>query len=329
MGEYTHPAKLKLKGLSISTSLENSPPPIRAWFRPLLAGAVFIALAGYIWHARHQLVVVFQIDWRYLIPMIMVPLASLAVNGLIGRELAAQFGVKLSPMEWYGLAVVNSLGNYLPLPQAGAMARGMYLKRVHSFPYLTYTATLVVTYVSAIALYGVLGLIGLVTLSMLGRPSPIFLWIIFAMLTGSLALFTPLSRFLPVPRRMADLRIHLQSLRRQHLLLRIILLQMLLVALTTTGLWLACHTLPNGNAVNWPVALMLGLMILASGIVNVTPGNVGIEQGMAELSARVLHIAPNVGFLGSALFRAVAVVTILAIGPLFTTALAKRQAAGH
>ena len=79
----------------------------------------------------------------------------------------------------------------------------------------------------------------------------------------------------------------------------------------------------------WPVALMLGLMILASGIVNVTPGNIGVEQGVAELSARLLHIAPHVGFLGSALFRAVSVVTILAIGPVFSVLLARRKAVVH
>lgn len=299
------------------------------WYRLLLAMAVLAGLGWYIWHARHQLAVVFQVDWRYLIPMILVPLASLGVNGLIGRELAAEFGVKLSSMEWYGLAVVNSLGNYLPLPQAGAMARGMYLKRVYGLSYVTYGAMLVVTYVSAVALYGILGLIGLTILSMLGGPTPLFLRVIFAVLASSLLLFTPAVRFLPLPRRLAEVRTHLKSLHRPRLLWRIILLQTLLVALTTTGLWLACQTLPDGHSVTWPIALMLGLMILASGIVNVTPGNIGVEQGVAELSARLLHIAPNIGFLGSALFRAVAVVTILAIGPAFSVLLTRRESASH
>ena len=300
-----------------------------ALYRTVLAMAVLAGLGWYIWHARHQLAVVFHINARYLFPMILVPLVSLGANGLIGRELVAEFGVKLSPKEWYGLAVVNSLGNYLPLPQAGAMARGMYLKRVYGLSYVTYGATLVVTYVSAVALYGILGLIGLGVLAILGRPTPLFLWVIFAALTGSLLLFTPAVRYLPLPRRLVEVRTHLKSLHHPHLLRRIILLQTLLVALTTTGLWLACQTLPDGHEVTWPVALMLGLMILASGIVNVTPGNIGVEQGVAEVSARLFHIAPNIGFLGSALFRAVAVMTILVIGPVFSGWLARRKAANH
>ena len=299
------------------------------YFRALIAIAVVAGSGWYVWHSRHQLAVVLKLDWHYLVPMILVPLASLGVNGLIGRDLAAEFGVKLSAVEWYGLAVVNSLGNYLPLPQAGAVARGMYLKRVHGLSYVTYGATLVATYVSAVALYGILGLTGLAILSFLGRPSPLFLWVVFAALTGSLLLFTPAVRFLPLPRRLVDLPTHLKALRSHHLLRRIILLQTLLVALTTTGLWLACRTLPGGHEVTWPIALMLGLMILGSGIVNVTPGNIGVEQGVAELSARMLHITPNVGFLGSAIFRAVSVVTILAIGPVFSMVLARRRAIDH
>src|SRR4051794_39868316 len=97
------------------------------------AGAlVLAALAWYVYHIRHHLTGLLHVHPKYLLPMILVPLASLAVNGWIGRDLAAEFGAKLRFVEWYGLAVVNSLANYLPLPQAGAMARGVYLKRVHN-----------------------------------------------------------------------------------------------------------------------------------------------------------------------------------------------------
>lgn len=300
-----------------------SPSAMRRTVRALLAVAILAALAWYIWHARQQLAVVFHLDIRYLLPMIAVPLASLAVNGWIGRDLAAEFGVRLSPLEWYGLAVVNSLGNYLPLPQAGAMARGVYLKRVHGLSYAPYAATLVVTYVSAIALYGVLGLLGLGILAIAGHPAPPLLWGVFALLTSSLTLFTPIVKCLPLPKRWTHLGEHLRTLRSRHLIRRIILLQMLLVALTTTGLWLACQTLPDGRGMSWPMSLMLGLMILASGIVNVTPGNLGVEQGAAEWAARLLHVTPNVGFLASAIFRAVSIVIILLIGPVFSAVLAR------
>ena len=301
----------------------------RRTLRALLAIAILAALAWYVWHARRQLAMVLHLDPRYLLPMIAVPLGNLLVNGRIGRDLAAEFGVRLSFTEWYGLAVMNSLGNYLPLPQAGAVARGLYLTRFHDLPYTTYAATLVVTYVSAIALYGVLGILGLIVLRTMGRPSPPILWAAFLLLAASMLLFTPLARLLPIPARFAHLGDHLATLRRHHLIARIVLLQALLVALTTTGMWLACKTLPQGQGVSWLTALMLGLMTLASGIINVTPGNVGVEQGAAELAARLLHVPPDVGFLASALFRAVAVVTIFTLAPFFSAALARVEPRRH
>jgi uncharacterized membrane protein YbhN (UPF0104 family) len=260
--------------------------------------------------------------------MLAVPLASLAVNGRIGRDLAEVFDVRLRFVEWYGLAVVHSLANYLPLPQAGAVARGVYLKRVHRLNYTPFAATLVVTYATALTLYGVLGLAGLIALKFVGRPSPALLWIVFAGLSGAALLLTPATRWLPLPSKYVHLHEHLGSLRRHHLLWQIIALQACLVALTSTGLWLACKTLHGGEHVTWPTGAMLGLIILASGIANVTPGNVGVEQFAAEVTARLLHLPPNVGLAASAIFRAVSMLVTLVLGPIFTTALARRQPVG-
>ncbi|HEY7118075.1 MAG TPA: hypothetical protein VH475_15915, partial [Tepidisphaeraceae bacterium] len=154
--------------------------------RWLLMGVVLAGLGWYVWHARRDLAIVTRFDVRYLVPMLLVPLASLGINGWIGRELAREFYVGLGQFEAYALATVNALGNYLPVPQAGALARGVYLKRVHNLGYSTYAASVVVTYVSSLALYGLVGVAGLIALRLAGRPAPWQLWAIFAALGSSL-----------------------------------------------------------------------------------------------------------------------------------------------
>jgi hypothetical protein len=298
--------------------------PVGRALRALGGAAVLAALAWYIWHARRELASSLRIDVKYLIPLALVPLASLAVNGLVGRELAAALGVKLSSVEWFGLAVMNSLGNYLPLPQGGALARGVYLKRVHDLPYSAYAASLVVTYVCAIALYGVLGLVGLAILAAMGRPSPWLLWVIFALLAGSSIVLTPWCRRLLSAAGRLDEGLRVLSVRR-HLLAKVVFLQAILVALTTTGLWLGCSSIPAGRDVSWPTAAMLGLIVLASGIASVTPGNIGVEQFAAEATGRLLRVTANVGLLGSAIFRAVSVLVVLAVAPVFGMLLAQRK----
>jgi uncharacterized membrane protein YbhN (UPF0104 family) len=288
-------------------------------------GIVLAGLGWYVWHARKDLAIITRFDLRYLAPMLLVPLSALWVNGRVGREVAGEFGVRLGGLEAYALAAVHSLGNYLPVPQAGALARGVYLKRVHDLPYSTYAATVVVTYVSAIALYGLVGLIALAALAVTGRPAPWQLWLIFLALAGSIVLFTPAAAELPLPKRLTGFRDGLLRLSRHHVLGKIVLLQLALISLTSTGLWLACLALPGGQDVTWFVGLMMGLMVLASGIANVTPGNLGVEQAAAMFTGQLLGVRPEIGFLASSLYRVMSVVVVFGVGPVLAHWLTRQE----
>jgi hypothetical protein len=293
--------------------------------RWLMMAIVLAGLGWYVWHARSNLKIITRFDLRYLAPMLAVPLISLWANGRIGKELAGEFGIRLGALEAYALATTNALGNYLPIPQAGAVARGVYLNRVHHFSYATYAASVVVTYVSSLALSGLVGLAGLAALAASGRVVPPPLWVIFGALSASLLMFTPLSARVPLPARMAGFRQGMVALRRHHVLSKIIGLQMVLIALTATGLWLACRALPGGENISWFDGLMMGLLIMAAGIANVTPGNLGVEQAAAMFTAHLLHIKPEMGFLASSLFRVMAIGVVFAIGPLLANWLARQK----
>jgi hypothetical protein len=286
---------------------------------------VLAGLGWYVWHARHNLRIITRFDLRYLAPMLAVPLLSLWANGRIGKELAGEFDIRLGGLEAYALATTNALGNYLPIPQAGAVARGVYLNRVHHFPYATYAASVVVTYVSSLALSGLVGLAGLGILAMTGHVAGWPLWLVFAALSTSLLMFTPLSGMLPLPARLAGFRYGMIALRRHHVLAKIVILQLILIALTATGLWLACRALPGGEGVTWFDGLMMGLLIMAAGIANVTPGNLGLEQAAAMFTAHLLQIKPEMGFLASSLFRVMAVWVVFVIGPMLANWLARQK----
>ncbi len=105
----------------------------------------------------------------------------------------------------------------------------------------------------------------------------------------------------------------------------IILLQVCLIALTGTGLWLACVALPDVGAVSWFAGLMMGLLVMASGVANITPGNLGVEQAAAMFTAHLLKMKPEVGFLASSLFRVMAIVVVFVIGPVFAHWLSRRE----
>lgn len=297
---------------------------MRTWVRLILLLAVLAAMAFYIWHARAELQIITRIDLRFLLPMLAVPVLSLWVNGRLGKELIREFDVTLTPIEAYALSTVHALGNYLPVPQAGAVARGVYLKRVHNLSVSTYTASVIVTYFSCLAIYGLVGLAALGVLAATGRHAPWQLWLIFAALAGAVLMFTPLSTAIPLPRRLASFREGLARLRAHHVLAKIVLLQLAMTGLTGVGVYLACLSLPGGHQIHLFQGLMMGLLIMSSGVFNVTPGNLGVEQAAAMFTAHLLHIPEEIGFLASSLFRVMAVIVVFVIGPLFTHWLAKQ-----
>jgi len=151
------------------------------------------------------------------------------------------------------------------------------------------------------------------------------LWLIFGVLSASVIMFTPLSARVPLPGRLAGFRQGLVALGAHHVLAKVIILQLLLIALTATGLWLACRALPGGEGVSWPMGLMMGLLVMASGVANVTPGNLGVEQAAAMFTAHLLQIEPKIGFLASSLFRVMAIGVVFAIGPIMAHWLARRE----
>src|SRR4051794_11300343 len=113
------------------------------WAAPV---ALIGLAAWYVSRHRDDLGRLRDFQLAYLLPLIAVHLTALGLNGWMNRELLARLGVGLSFAQWYGLSTINALGNYLPLPQAGAMVRGAFLKRLHGLGYRRYAATILFSY---------------------------------------------------------------------------------------------------------------------------------------------------------------------------------------
>lgn len=85
---------------------------------------------------------------------------TIIINGLKNKVLVKSFGINLKISEWFGLSVVNSFWNYLPF-QGGLVAKGAYLKKKHEFPYTSYLAVVIASYMITFLVYGFLGCLGL------------------------------------------------------------------------------------------------------------------------------------------------------------------------
>jgi len=287
--------------------------------RLTLLGVVAVAIIYYLYSHGEEFKLLFEFDIKFLPLMLAVPLLIILVNGLIMRLLILQFGVWLRFQEWYGLTVIHAFGNYLPLPQAGALARGIYLKKFHRLHYASFTATFVVTHFLFLATVGILGVSALVVMGASAQPVPWPLWVLFFVLSLAGFLLAPHTWSLPVIRKWNTFVEGINTLRRHHLVLGVVGKHVLIIFLTTAGIWLAFSSL--GKPVDLGASLLLSLVVFASGIINVTPGNLGIAETAAWVTAYLLQADADEAVVAFTLFRLMAVITIFSLTPVFMARL--------
>jgi uncharacterized membrane protein YbhN (UPF0104 family) len=298
---------------------------IKRIFR-LIALLALVALAG--WYARHHvddLARLRNFRWSYFAPLVAVHLAALGFNGWMNRLLLARLGVPLTFTQWYGLAAVNAVANYLPLPQGGAVARGAILKRLHGLGYRRYAATVLFGYVMSLVLVGAAGLVALAYLRFHGVRSSWLMWGVFAALTLLCVLLAPgAARLLP-GQRLAQLSEGYRLLGTPGIIARLVAARVALMAVNATGIWLAYRSI--GRSTGWVSSLVVALSAMASGVVNVTPGNTGAAEAAAWGAAQGIG-QDRVATLNAALiYRLSAAAVIFVVGPLATYVLTRRSAA--
>jgi uncharacterized membrane protein YbhN (UPF0104 family) len=296
-----------------------------AYIRWILFAAVLALAAWYLKNNLKSLKTVENFRLAYLAPLIAVHLASLGFNGWMNRQLIAEFELRLGFVQWYGLSAINALANYLPLPQAGAAVRGVFLKRLHGLGYGRYTATVLYMYLASVVLMGFVGLGVLAYMRSRGDPVSWMLWAVFGGLAAMSVLLAPHVAALVPGTKLRQLAEGYAALGRWSVIARLTFWKLLTIAVNGTGFWLAFRSF--GYPVNWPAALVVALFVMISNVVNVTPGNTGAAEAAAWLAARLLGIDKNFAVVAQLIYRATAAIVIFTTGPLAVAILSRRTPA--
>ena len=259
--------------------------------------------------------------------LILVRLSIFAMNGLFLKEFAAKFGVRLTFHEWFGLASITTMGNYITPFSGGLFLRAAYLKKRHCLSYTQFTTMLTANY---LIMFWLIGVIGLLSLRLLGHGWQPYLPIV--LLFGSISVVVSIVFLFPVQYVAWDNRIgrFLNSLltgwfmvkRDYRLLFRLTLLTILTIGLNTLSFWLVYKVL--GHVISMVGALLLGLIAAFSIFINLTPGNLGVQEAMVGFSAEILGVGGGgEGLMAVLLIRAVTVVCAFSLGPLYSYLLSR------
>ena len=263
--------------------------------------------------------------WSGLL-LFLMSVTMLAANGLFLRIFAKKFNMDLHVKEWFGLAAVTAMGNYLTPLSGGLVARAAYLKRRHDFPYAHFLAMLAANYMIAFAVISVTGIVTLFTLT--GTGSHWWTVLLFFLATLSTILLVLLVPSTSIGSRHRWLIfVHhamegLHAIRRDGALLgKLIAVTFLNIAVGALLLFAAFES--TGFAIQFSAALLIYLLTSYTVLINITPGNLGVQEVVTSLSAAMLGAGADAGLLASLVVRAVAILAAFTVGPIFSYLLSK------
>lgn len=261
--------------------------------------------------------------------LILLRLLFLILNGLVLKIFVKRFDVNLHWMEWLGLAIVTTLGNYITPFSGGMVARATYLKVKHNLAFTKFASLLAASYLITFAVAALLGLGCLFWLND-WHKSTYFLAMFFAgiFLGVVIAVSFPVQKIPKWSGRI--MRLITTVIEGWHELRTDLILLLQLFLITTTSMllngaafWLAYQAL-NFTTVSIPAAVLVSLSAVYSVILTITPGNLGIREALVSLTSELISIGVGEGLLVALLIRLATLAVVFSTGPFFSIWLTRQ-----
>jgi len=296
------------------------------WLTLIILLVVLLGIGFYLNWNRDLFTLLLGISWPLALSMVLLRLLFVALNGYYLKLFAQIFDVQLHVREWFGLAFITTMGNYLTPLSGGMVARATYLKVRHALPYTQFLSLLTASYLIIFWVAGVLGLVVAWQLKAVEQGRDIVVIFFVAMITAVSILF-----FLPpfhLPERWRLLRLFnaamdgWQRIRTDRtLLIKLGMANLLGMVLNGLAFWfgfLALHI-----PVALPKAILISLSTVFSVVLTVTPGNLGVREAIVGLTGELIGVDGGEGLLVALLIRATTLTSVFVLGPLFSFLLSR------
>lgn len=292
--------------------------------------AVVIIVIGWYLKTQQQLLSVFaHISLIKALYLVVLRLLFLVINGLVLREFALKFGIKLVMKEWLGLSMVTTMGNYITPFSGGMVVRAAYLKSRYKFSYAKFMALLASNYLIAFWTVGFVGIFTLLTLEQNKEYYwQILVFFILVVVSISILVLRPIAK-LPWKNRLVETvnkSIEGWNLIKSdgQLLFRLMIYTLINIALNSASIWMAYAAL--GYPIFFRNALLVGLLTFFSLLIRITPGNLGIQEAIVSFSSGLFGFDTGLGLLAALLMRGCTLIWVFTFGPIFSFILTRELA---
>lgn len=265
----------------------------------------------------------------YLIPIFLLAVLFLMTNGLVLKYLLEPFQIKLNFKEWFGLSVINTMGNYLTPFRGGAVVKAIYLKKIYQFSYSYFLSTLTGIYVIVFLVNSFVGLLTIFLLKYFYGIFNILIFLIFLFIflfLLGIVIFSPkfketkcsfINKFISVINGWYLIK------SNKKIIITTSLISLVNVAIMVLVMFLEFRVF----GINIPLLRVLFLSIVSTlGLFfSITPGALGIREAIVSFTAIVINIPIFQVLTVSILDRVVGLIIIFILGPIFSYILMNQK----
>ncbi|MBN1881401.1 MAG: flippase-like domain-containing protein [Deltaproteobacteria bacterium] len=301
----------------------------------VLTSILLLGIVGFIaWFfiKRHwgEFVTLVDLSPGYLVQMSILIVLFQTVLGVKIRAATRAFDVHLAGHQWFAVAQINSLLNYLPV-RSGPIVSAAYLKNVFDFPYTRYASVLGAGFVLTVIVFSSMGCLGIIGMAILGEA---MLWEILPIYAVMIA--APLGLFLWMGRNPESIQNRLLVRFREGwaviagnamCLGTLIVADCLLVMIDSYRILLSYRTV----GVDIPYLAGWAMIPLANlaGVLSFVPGGLGVKEGVVGLLSRVAGIGFESGIYATGIDRVLLMMWLVILGVASMLTLVLRHGIFH
>jgi len=257
-------------------------------------------------------------------------LIAIYVNSSQFRYLAEIFSLRLKFKEWFGLAVANTMHNYYTPARGGTVLKAVYLKKSHNLAYSNFISLTAGTYLLGFFLASASAILFILVSFLLHQEfykTVFFISIGLGAATAIIGSFSLNVKFSNVFQKIPRLHIFFLNVEKgisffkknKRFLIKILLFKFLFILIMAIKLYWAFKAI--GIETNLVNILIVQSLVVFSMVLSLTPGNLGIREGIIGLLAAMLDIPLKEAVLGAFVDRAVMMCMVIFLGLIFTKVL--------
>lgn len=291
----------------------------------------FLTLAGivlFFYLKWPELQTLLSLDYTTIILLLFISLIPILINAAYFYMAMKLFGYPLIFGESLGLTVINTMYSYMLPAKTGVAVRAYYLRLKHDFPYSSYLSFLAGNYiVGAIAALILVNFFTFYFWHKQQLPDHLF-YSVLALLPFSILLIFLLEKIrIPEEKVKNKFLIFIKNSTsgirtfktNKKLFVYTFFAQLAILIVNALRLFITFHLLDFD--VELSRVIMVQILLFFSMFVSITPGNLGIREGIIAFSAAFLFVSTDEALLVAIVDRAVLIISVFASGLFYTKTL--------